>query len=477
MDEMQTKLNRRSFIKAAVAGVGGLPALNVCGQSATTANKPLRVAVIGCGDGRGLPVLLPEACKERVVAVVDADSRQIAKALAIVGKKVSPAAAAEVKAFSDYRKLFDEMGKELDAVMIATPNHQHALPALLAIRRGIHVYVEKPMAHAIAEARQLREEAKRYGVVTQMGKHGHSSEGCRRLCEYIWAGAIGQVREIICWSDRANGLPAGPRPPTLPVPEGLDWEQWIGPAPFRDYHEGLHRHSWHRWCDFGNGSVGNMGNHIIDPAKWALKLGAPVSVELEEVCGGNDERWPVSTRIRWDFPAREGMDPVKLYWYDGLAKGQPYDKKTVGAIDCVTREAQNRPPLVVELEKKYNRDFGSDGSLFVGDKGIMIIGPFGEGCRIVPEEAHRAFPLPDKVLPRIKGTHQSDFFRACRGGAPACANFEYSEPLVEIVLLGDLAMLAGAGRRIEWDGAGMRCTNLPEVNRFLKTTYRNGWRI
>ena len=472
---MQTTLNRRSFIRAAVSGVGGLSALSVCGQGNATATQPLRVAVIGCG-GRGI-TLLSAICKERVVALVDPDRRQIAAAFDKIRKENLATDLASIRTFGDYRKLFDAMGRELDAVVIATPNHQHALPALLAIRRGLHVYVEKPMAHTLAEARQLREEAKRHGVVTQMGQHGHSSEGCRRLCEYIWAGAIGQVREVICWSDRANGLPAGERPPVQPVPEGLDWDQWIGPAPFRDYHEGLHRHSWHRWCDFGNGSVGNMGNHILDPAKWALKLGSPVSVELEEVGGGDRERWSIRNRIRWDFPAREGMDPVKVYWYDGLAKGQPYDKKTVGAIDCVTREAQNRPPLLVELEKKYKRDFGSDGSLFVGDKGIMTIGPFGEGCRIVPEEAHRAFPLPEKVLPRIKGTHPADFFQACRGGTPACANFEYSEPLVEIVLLGDLAMLTGAGPRIEWDGPGMRCTNLPEINRLLKVPDREGWRI
>ena len=471
---MQAKLNRRDFIKAAAVGIGGLSALSVCGQTVAAERKPLRVALIGCG-GRGT-TLLSELCKERVVALVDPDRRQFGGALDAIRKSDPKAEVAAVKTFSDYRKLFDEMGKELDAVVIASPNHQHALPALLAIRRGIHVYVEKPMAHTISEVRQLREEAQRHGVVSQVGNHGHSSEGCRRLCEYIWAGAIGQVREVICWSDRANGLPAGARPPVLPVPEGLDWEQWIGPAAFRDYHEGLHRHSWHRWCDFGNGSIGNMGNHIIDPARWALKLGAPASVELEEVSGGSDERWPVSTHIRWDFPAREGMDPVKLYWYDGLAKGQPYDKKTVGNIDCVAREAQNRPPLVLELEKKYSRDFGADGSLFVGDRGMMMIGPFGDGCRMVPEEAHRAFPKPAATLPRVKGTHQSDFFRACRGGAPACANFDYSAALAEIVLLGDLAMLAGAGKRIDWDGPAMRCTNLPELNRFVKQAAREGWR-
>lgn len=472
---MQANLNRRSFIQAAATGIGGLSAAGVCGQEKGTAAKPLRVALIGCG-GRGT-TLLPEICKERVVALVDPDRRQFGEAFNKIRKAAPSADTASIRTFADYRRLFDEMGRELDAVVIATPNHQHALPALLAIRRGIHVYVEKPMAHTIAEVRQLREEAQKHGVVSQVGNHGHSSEGCRRLCEYLAAGAIGQVREVICWSDRANGLPGGGRPSARPSPAELDWEQWIGPAPFRDYHEGLHRHSWHRWTDFGNGSVGNMGNHIIDPAKWALKLGAPTSVELEEVAGGGSEYWPVSTRIRWDFPARDGLEPVKLYWYDGLAKGRAYDKTTVGNIDCVAREAQNRPPLLVELEKKYDRDFGADGSLFVGDKGFMTIGPFGDGCRLVPEEAHRAFPKPAATLPRIKGTHQSDFFRACRGGAPACANFEYSEQLAEIVLLGDLAMLAGPGTRIEWDGPGMRCTNRPELNRFLQAAYRDGWRI
>ena len=472
---MHAKLNRRNFIKAAAAGIGGMSALSVCGQCATETKKPLRVAVIGCG-GRGI-TLLPEICNELVVALVDPDRRQLAGALDKIRKSSPATDVATIRTFSDYRKMFDEMGKDLDAVIIATPNHKHALPALLAIRLGIHVYVEKPLTLTIGEARQLAEEARRHGVVTQMGQHGHSTEGTRRMCEYIWAGAIGQVREVYCWSDRANGLPTGGRPPASPIPEGIDWEQWIGPAPFRDYHAGLHRHSWHRWCDFGNGSIGNMGSHIIDPAYWALKLGRPVSVEAEELTGGSDDYYPVSTRIRWDFPAREGMEPVKLYWYDGLAKDQPYNKQTVGAIDCVVREATNRPPFVVELEKKYNRDFGSNGSILVGDKGIMTIGQHGDGCRMVPEEAHRAFPMPAATLPRIKGTHQSDFFRACRGGAPACANFDYSEPLAEIVLLGDLAMRAGAGRLIKWDGPAMRCTNLPELNRFIKPAYREGWRI
>jgi predicted dehydrogenase len=460
------------------AGVGGLSVLDARGQSAAPAKKPLRVALIGCG-GQGVGTLLPQACSERVVALADPDPRCIEAALARVRKATPSADTAAIKTFSDYRKLFDTMGKELDAVIIATPNHQHAPSALMAMRRGIHVYVEKPLTHTIHEARLLRDEAKRCGVVTQMGQHGHSNEGCRRLCEYIWAGAIGQVHEVHCWTSRCDGLYDGKHSPALPLPEGMDWEAWIGPAPFRDFHSDLHPHGWHLWHDFGNGSVGNMACHLVDPSYWALKLKAPEAVEIEDMYGGIGNVWPIRTRIRWDFPAREGMDPVKVYFYDGLAADQKYSEQTVERRwrNTAKREYQYLPPLLIELEKKYGRDFGRNGSLLVGDKGIMTIGEFGDACRIVPEEAHRAFPMPDKLLPRIKGSHQSDFFRACHGGASACANFEYSAPLAEIALLGNIAMLAGLKRRVEWDGAAMRCTNRPELNRFLKPAYRDGWRM
>lgn len=469
-------MKRRDFLKTMAAGVGGLSVVGARGQSTAPAQKPLRVALIGCG-GQGVGTLLPQACTERVVALADPDPRCIEAALAQIRKTTPSADIAAIKTFSDYRKLFDVMGRELDAAVIATPNHQHAPAALMAIRRGIHVYVEKPLTHTIHEARLLRDEAKRCGVATQMGQHGHSNEGCRRLCEYIWAGAIGQVREVHCWAAVCDGLFDGNHSPALPLPEGMDWDAWIGPAPFRKFHSDLHPHGWHLWHDFGNGSVGNWGCHLIDPSYWALKLKSPEAVEVEDMHGGIGGVWPIRTRIRWDFPAREGMDPVKVYFYDGLAADQQYSEQTVLKRwrNVAKREWQNLPPLVLELEKKYSRDFGRAGSLLVGDKGIMTIGEFGDGCRIVPEEAHRAFPMPDKLLPRIKGSHQSDFFRACRGGVPACANFDYSAPLAEIALLGDIAMLAGLKRRVEWDGVAMRCTNRPELNRFLKPSCRDGW--
>lgn len=470
-------MKRRDFIKTAAAGIGGLSTLCARGQNEASVKKSLRIAVIGCG-GQGVGTLLTEACKEHVVALVDPDKSRIEAALAQV-RKVNPSAdVSKIKTFGDYRKLFDVMSKELDAVMIATPNHHHFSPAMRAMSHGIHVYLEKPLTHTIHEARQLRDEAKRYGVVTQMGQHGHSNEGCRRLCEYIWAGAIGQVREVHCWAAVCDGLPDAKHSPALPLPEGFDWDTWIGPAPFRKFHDDLHPHGWHTWTDFGNGSVGNWGCHLIDPSYWALKLKGPEAIEVEDMCGGGGVVWPIRTRIRWDFPAREKMDPVKIYFYDGIAAGLDYSESVEKRWrNIAKREFQNLPPLVLELEKKYNRNFGRSGSLIVGDKGVISMGSFGDGCRIVPEEAHQAFPVPDKLLPRVKGTHPEDFFQACRNGTQACANFEYSAPLAEIALLGDIAILAGLKQRVEWDGAGMRCTNRPELNRYLKTTYRDGWKI
>ncbi|HPA18739.1 MAG TPA: Gfo/Idh/MocA family oxidoreductase [Verrucomicrobiae bacterium] len=471
-------MKRRNFIKTIAATVGGSTVFGARGQGAAPATKPLRVALIGCG-GQGVGTLLPGACDERVVALADPDPARIEAALGQIRKVAPSVDTTAIKTFPDYRKLFDAVGKELDAAIIATPNHQHAPAALMAIRQGIHVYVEKPLTHTIHEARLLRDEAKRCGVATQMGQHGHSNEGCRRLCEYIWAGAIGQVHEVHCWTSRCDGLFDGNHSPALPLPEGMDWDAWIGPGPFRNFHADLHPHGWHLWHDFGNGSVGNMACHLVDPSYWALKLKAPEAVEVEDMHGGIGGVWPIRTRIRWDFPAREGMDPVKIYFYDGLAADQQYSEQTVEKRwrNTARRECQNLPPLLLELEKKYGQAFGRNGSILVGDKGIMTIGEFGDGCRFVPAEANRAFPTPDKVLPRVEGSHRSDFFRACRGGAPACANFDYSAPLAEIALLGNIAMLAGLKCRVEWDGAAMRCTNRPELNRFLKPTYRDGWKM
>jgi predicted dehydrogenase len=254
----------------------------------------------------------------------------------------------------------------------------------------------------------------------------------------------------------------------------LNWDHWIGPAPYRDYHTDLHPHEWHGWHDFGDGSLGNMGCHVMDGAHWALKLGHPASIEMEEVTGGTDERYPIGCRLRWDYPAREGMPAVKVYWYDGVRKGV----KNAGEGDTgdnVDAASRNVPPLVVELQKKYNRKLDSNGTLYVGDKGVMYTGTYGGGTRILPEEAHKAFPPPPQTLPRVKGGHHASFFNAVRTGEPASSNFEVAAKLTEMILLGCLAIKAGLKKKVEWDGERMVCTNIPDLNRHLKREYRKGW--
>jgi predicted dehydrogenase len=477
MNTMKLHSTRRQFLKttavstAAVAGarVMGAPAI----LSTKSPNSKLAIAVIGCG-GRGTGAHIPPVAEsQQLVALVDPDEARQGKALERASKSAPRNTTGGIRTFTDYRQLFDKMAKDIDAVTIATPNHHHALPALMAMQLGKHVYVEKPLCHTVAEGRQLREFAQRYKVATQMGNQGHSDEGYRRLCEYIWAGAIGRVTEVHSWSNRANGG-TGSRPAGGPPPAGMNWDSWIGPSPLREYHKELHPHDWHGWHDFGNGAIGNMGCHLLDGAHWALKLGHPTAIEAEEVIGGTEQRYSVGSRIRWDFPARAGLSPLKLYWYHG-ARTVPRP----GAIKDIENADWNaigyRPPLLGEVEKRFNITLENNGTLYVGDKGMMTTRTIGDQPQIIPEAKHREFPVPPEQLSRVVGSHFDNFFAACRGGPPAVSNFDAAVPLNEVVLLGSIAQRLGAGRRIEWDGN--KCTNLPAVNEYLQRTPRKGWEV
>lgn len=469
---MSTGLTRRKWLKNAAAVAGAAAGARLFAAPYVLAdpapNAKLATVVIGCAN-QGM-ASISAAVTERLVAMVDVDEGHLAKTLQWIQENCPDTKPSSIKTFFDYRKMFDTMHKQIDAVFVAAPDHHHFLASMLAMQLGKGVYVEKPMAHSIEEVRQMAAAAKKYKVPTQMGNQGHSGEGIRRLCEYIWAGAIGEVTETYSWAPTGRGGMGG-RLPTKPVPAGLHWEEWIGPMPYRDYHDELHPLSWRSWWTFGDGSVGDWGCHNLDGPFMALKLGTPESVEAIQQYGGSEERFPLRNALCWTFPARGKQPAVKVYWYDGY-----FGLTSSAAHEDAAGAKQNRPPIVDELEKKYGRELKSGGTIYVGTKGIMHTGNYAGSPRIIPEEQHRATPRPDKILPRIKGTHQTNFLEACKGGPAPCSNFDYAAQLTETVLLGCLAERAGVGKKVLWDAQNMT-TNLPELEPLIKREYRKGWTV
>jgi hypothetical protein len=474
---MNVRFHRREMLRKTAVAAGAAAGASLFGVPALLAqrspNSTLGTVVIGCVN-QGKPAV-NAACSERVVALCDVDESHLAQAKAFIGEQHPDIQTSGIPEFYDYRKMFDKIHKDIDAVFIAAPDHHHAVCSIMAMKLGKNVYCEKPLAHSIGEVRAMMETARSCKVVTQMGNHHHSSESVRRLCEYIWAGAIGNVLETYSWARTGRGGIGG-RAPGEPVPAGLHWDEWIGPAHFRDYSHKLHPKLWRSWWEFGDGSVGDWGCHNLDGPFMALKLGQPSRVEAIEQIGGSDERYPLANALRWSFPARGDMPPVKVHWYDGF-KGTAEELAKLDENDPVGEH--NRPPIVDEIEKKYNRKLKDGGAVFVGDKGILVAGNYCEGPRLVPEEKQRDFPTPAKTLPRVrKGlNHYTDFLRACKEGDQPCSNFEYAGPLTEMVLLGCMAERAGVGKYVEWDSQKMECTNLPELNRLVKREYRSGWTL
>jgi predicted dehydrogenase len=365
----------------------------------------------------------------------------------------------EAKKYKDFRVMLDEEDNNIDAVVVATPDHVHAVASMAAIKRGKHVYCEKPLTHSVYEARALADAARDAGVATQMGNQGQASEQTRLICETIWDGAIGQVHEVHVWTDRPlRGIndvywPQGVERPeeTPPAPDYIDWDLWLGPAPHRPYHPAYVPFKWRGWWDFGTGALGDIGCHRIDPIFRALKLGHPTSVEA--CCTlVNNETYPVASRVTYDFPARGNLCPVRLNWYDGGMK----------------------PPRPKELEE--GRKWGTNGILFVGDKGKMLEN------RLIPEKRQRDYGKPPQKLERSPGHHQ-EWINACKGGKPAGSNFpDHAGVLAQVVLLGNLCLRPMLKEKItemklHWDGDAMKVTNLPEANQYLHREYREGWSL
>jgi predicted dehydrogenase len=454
---MSGKLTRRTFTRraaaraAAVAGAAAtmaiVPRHVLGGPREIPPSEKMNVAGIGVGGMGAANLFMLES--QNIVALCDVDRNCAAATIAKYPK---------AKVYVDFRKML-ETQKDIDGVVVATPDHTHAVISIAAMRAGKHVYCQKPLTHDVYEARRMAEVAREMKVATQMGVQGHSLEGHRLICEWIAAGVVGEVREVDAWCDLSY-YPWGhagwscswsERPKETPaVPAGLDWDLWIGPAPMRPYHRAYHPATWRCWWDFGCGMMGDRGAHTLDPVVSALKLGAPTSVDATS-CGNTAEVHPLSAIVTFHFPARPGFPPLKLAWYEGT-----------------------RPPRPAELED--GRRFPAEGGvLFNGSKGTIMCDVYGGSARIIPEKKMREAKLPPKTLPRVKDSHEMDWVRACKTGQPAGADFAYSGPLTETCLLGNVAKRIDA--RIEWDSANLKITNLPDVNHLIRPARRPGWEI
>ena len=445
MAEKKNGMSRSEFIvkSATAAAAFTIIPRSVLGRGMTAPSDKLNIAGVGIG-GMGKTNL--EACAtENIVALCDIDQKYAAETY-----KAYPRA----KVFKDYRVMLDEMDS-IEAVVVATPDHTHAVIALEAMRRGKHVYVQKPLTHDVYESRLLLQAARKYGVVTQMGNQGHSGEGLRLMKEWIWDGAIGDVHEVMTWTNRPIWPQGMERPKRRKrVPRSLDWDLFLGPAPKRPYHPAYHPFVWRGWWDFGTGALGDMACHIMDAPYAVLKLGQPTSIEATSTAV-NDESAPLASIVRYEFPARGAMPPVKLSWYDGGLMPERPDG--------------------IEEGRRMGDDSG--GILFIGDKGMLMCNTYARNPRLVPETAMNAYQRPEKSLPRVDMGHEQEWIAACKGGPTPSPDFEVAVPLTATILLGNIAIRAQENRKLEWDGEKMEITNLPEANRFVRREYRTGWEL
>lgn len=449
MKTSSTRMSRRRFIGSAAvtfATIQFIPSGVLGLRGAPSANERLNIACIGVG-GRGYDNL--QSIKgQSIVALCDVDEKRASGAFGQYPK---------ARRFQDYRKMLDEMDKEIDAVVVSTPDHTHAVAACRAIKMGKHVYCEKPLAHSIHEVRALMTAAREHKVATQLGNQGHSFDSIRTFCEYIWDGAIGNVREVHAFCNSVysgmNRLEMLKERP--PVPEGLDWNLWLGPVAERPYHPLYVPGKWRSWSAFGTGVPGDWSCHVLDPVFWALHLEHPSAIQAET--GAYDpkvhgETFPQGTIITYDFPAKGDRPAVKIKWFDG----------------------NQLPPRPEELES--NRQLPGIGAIVIGDKGKILYGSHGAGgAQIIPAAKMKEYPQPAQKLPRSPGHHE-EWIAACKGGAPAGSNFEYGGPMVETALLGLMA-IRFKGQKLEWDTKKLQFTNCPEANQLLTPTFRKGWNL
>jgi predicted dehydrogenase len=475
---MTARMSRRRFfqsVTAAGAGYFWLADAVSARRAAAGPNGRLYLAGIGIG-GKGSGDITQAGKFAEVIALCDIDENNLA-----VKAQEFP----EARQYYDFRKMFDDLGKDIDAVTVSTPDHNHAAAAVLAMRLKKHVYCQKPLTHTLREARVMREIARQMGVATQMGNQGSAGNGLRRAVEVVQAGLIGPVREAHVWTNRPI-WPQAPkvmsRPPEKPVPADVHWEQFIGPArmrPYAEYEEKLqtrrtrsayHPFNWRGWWDFGTGALGDMACHTANLPFRALQLGYPVSVRADAT-DVNPETYPSSAQITLEFPARGDLPPVSLTWYEGRRndkKLQPPDELAQKAVS-------------VDTNKQRKGKLSDSGCILVGARGILY-SPHENGTEFVLypakdfEGLNRTHPEKLPVNDRGDTGMKAEWVEAIKGGAPAYSNFEFAGMLTEAILLGNVAIRL-TGEKLEWDGPGLRFTNNARANEYVHYEYRKGWSL
>lgn len=435
-------MNRRGFIanSLAAAAFSIVPRHVIGGKNFKAPSDTLNIASIGAGGV--CRAYISNCDSENIVALCDVDDQRAAETF----QKYPNA-----RKYRDFRIML-EKEKNIDAVIVGTPDHTHTVAAMAVMQSGKHLYCAKPLTRTIAEARLLTKTAKSTAVATQMSTQQNASDDHRVLEEMIASGAIGNISEVHIWSNRPIWPQGIERPADSPsIPDALDWDLWLGPAPYRPYHPAYVPFNWRGWWDFGTGALGDMGCHGFDPIYKALKLTQPVSVEASST-PVNKETFPSGSIVHYEFPARGDMPPVTVTWYDGGLQ----------------------PTRPEELPDQESMNFGSGGTLYIGEKGKIVSTATGNKPRLIPTEKMEAYTPPEPYLPRSIG-HYQEWLAACKGGEAAGANFSYGGPVTEMVLLGNVALRVPG--KLNWDYENMRFTNIDEANQYIDEPYRDGWAL
>ena len=450
-ENRSASVSRRSFIATSAAATAGftiLPSNVIAGMGHRPPSDKLNIAGIGVG-GRGGGVI-KRMTSENIVALCDVDWKYAADTFGEFP---------DARKFWDWRVMFDKMEDSIDAVVVGTPDHSHAIISINAMKLGKHVFCEKPLTHSVWESREMTGIAKEYKVATQMGNYGNSGEGIRQICEWIWDGAIGEIKEVHAWTNRPIWPQGLERPKTGEwPPDTLNWDLFIGPAKMKPYHHILHPWNWRGWWDYGTGALGDMACHIMDPVFKALQLGYPTKVQGSST-QFNTECAPTAEVVKYTFPERAKYKKVKMpevevtWWDGGLLPPRPEDHP-VGEL--------------------LGRD-GGGGDLFIGTKGKILCGVYGRDPYLLPESLDASYQRPAPSMRRVENGekgHYMDWVRACKESPEnrmeASSNFNYSGPLNEMVVMGVVAVrLQDLKKELHWDGKNMKFTNISD-NETLK---------